>query len=143
MMNKMKLILLAIFPGLAILILGLMVYNVKTNPTEVKPITAPTSINDVQIVKVQATAFCEYGVDENGLDYGPGYVIVSAQGEIPLYSLLDIDIYGEAQAVAVSNKLAPNEIRMWYNAPSKVLLFEPGTAYVRILGIGDPVNKNY
>jgi 3D (Asp-Asp-Asp) domain-containing protein len=140
MMKKMKLILLVIFPGLALILFLMMI--VRTTVPEDKPLEVVETINNVPIVKVQAAAFCEYGVDSKGLDYGPGYCIVSAQGEIPLYSLLDVDIYGEAQAVATSDKLAPDQIRLWYNAPSKVLMFEPQMAFVRVLGMGDRP-KNY
>jgi 3D (Asp-Asp-Asp) domain-containing protein len=90
-----------------------------------------------QPIKVTATAFCQYGQDETGIDFGPGYCIISDQSEIPLYSLLDIDIYGECQAVAKSDKLAKDEVKLWYNAPSKVPMFGTQTAYVRIIGEGD------
>jgi len=93
--------------------------------------------SQVQIVKVRATAFCQYGYDSNGIDYGPGYVIISSQSEIPLYSLLDIDIYGEAQAIGVSDELAKDEIELWYNAPSKIPMFGEQEAYVRVLEKGD------
>ena len=90
-----------------------------------------------QIIKVTATAFNIYGHDPNGIDYGPGYVIISTESEIPLYSLLDIDVRGECQALGVSPYLAKDEIKIWYNAPSDIPLFGTQTAYVRILGEGD------
>jgi 3D (Asp-Asp-Asp) domain-containing protein len=105
-----------------------------SEPPTVKP---PEPPQQVQIIKVKATAFNEYGYDSNGIDYGPGYCIISNQSEIPLYSLLAIDIYGEAQAIGVSNKMAKDEIKLWYNAPSKIPMFGEQTAYVRILGKGD------
>ena len=86
---------------------------------------------------MQATAFCEYGWDNDGLDYGPGYCIISDKSEIPLYSLLEIDQYGQAQAVASSAELAPNEIRLWYNAPSKVEMFGRQTVQVKVYEKGD------
>jgi len=97
----------------------------------------PPIPQQVQIIKVQATAFNEYGYDANGIDYGPGYVVISSQSEIPLYSLLDIDVYGEAQAIGVSDKLAKDEVKLWYNAPSKIPMFGEQTAYVRVLEKGD------
>jgi len=90
-----------------------------------------------QIIKVTATAFNIYGHDPNGIDYGPGYVIISTESEIPLYSLLDIDIYGPCQAIAMSDKLAKDEVKLWYNAPSDIPLFGTQTTYVRIMGKGD------
>ena len=101
----------------------------------VQPTTPPEP--QVQIIKVTATAFNEYGHDANGIDYGPGYVIISSQSEIPLYSLIDIDICGECQALGVSPYLAKDEIQIWYNAPSDIPLFGTQTAYVRVLGKGD------
>jgi len=97
----------------------------------------PTTPPEPQIIKVTATAFCEYGHDTNGIDYGPGYVIISTESEIPLYSLLDVDVHGPCQAVAMSDKLAKDEVRLWYNAPSDIPLFGTQTAYVRVLGKGD------
>ena len=90
-----------------------------------------------QIIKVTATAFNEYGHDANGIDYGPGYVIISTESEIPLYSLLDIDIYGPCQAVGVSPYLTKDEVKLWYNGTSKVTMFGTQTAYVRVLEKGD------
>ena len=101
----------------------------------VQPTTPPEP--QIQIIKVTATAFNEYGHDANGIDYGPGYVIISSQSEIPLYSLIDIDICGECQALGVSPYLAKDEIQIWYNAPSDIPLFGTQTAYVRIIGKGD------
>ncbi len=86
---------------------------------------------------MQATAFNAYGWDENGIDYGPGYCIVSSESEIPLYSLLEIDQYGEGQAIATSDTLKANEIQVWYNSPSKVRLFGQQEVQVKILGEGD------
>jgi len=100
-------------------------------------ITEPPEPQQVQIIKVRATAFNEYGHDSNGIDYGPGYVIISSQSEIPIYSLLDIDVYGPCQAVATSDRLAKDEIQLWYNAPSKVPMFGQQEAFVRVLEEGD------
>jgi len=97
----------------------------------------PPQQEQVEIIKVTATAFNEYGRDSNGIDYGPGYVIISTESEIPLYSLLDIDIYGPCQAIATSDKLAKDEIKLWYNAPSDIPMFGTQTAYVRVLEKGD------
>jgi len=111
--------------------------------TAVKPIDKPSKLTptplpqQVQIIKVQATAFNIYGHDANGIDYGPGYVIISTESDIPLYSLLDIDIYGPCQAIATSDKLAKDEIKLWYNAPSDIPLFGTQTAYVRVIEKGD------
>ena len=99
----------------------------------IQPVAPP----EPQIIKVTATAFNEYGHDPNGIDYGPGYVIISTESEIPLYSLLDIDVYGPCQAIATSDKLAKDEVKLWYNAPSDIPLFGTQTAYVRVLGKGD------
>ena len=101
----------------------------------VQPVSPPEQ--QVQIIKVQASAFNLYGHDANGIDYGPGYVIISGQSEIPLYSLLDIDVYGPCQAIATSDKLAKDEIKLWYNAPSDIPMFGTQTAYVRVLEKGD------
>jgi len=84
-----------------------------------------------------APAFCEYGWDDNGIDYGPGYCIISNQSEIPLYSLLVIDQYGEGQALAESAELAPDEIQVWYNAESKIPMFGRQEVKVKIEGVGD------
>lgn len=86
---------------------------------------------------MQATAFSAYGWDENGIDYGPGYCIVSSESDIPLYSLLEIDQYGEGQVIATSDTLKANEIQLWYNAPSKVDMFGTQTVQIKILGEGD------
>ena len=86
---------------------------------------------------MQATAFNAYGWDESGIDYGPGYCIVSSESDIPLYSLLEIGQYGEGQVIATSDTLKANEIQVWYNAPSKVGVFGTQTVQVKILGKGD------
>lgn len=86
---------------------------------------------------MQATAFNAYGWDANGIDYGPGYCIVSSESEIPLYSLLEIDQYGEGQAIATSDTLKANEIQVWYNSPSKIKLFGQQEVQVKIKGEGD------
>ena len=86
---------------------------------------------------MQATAFNAYGWDGNGIDYGPGYCIVSSESDIPLYSLLEIDQYGEGQVIATSDTLKANEIQVWYNAPSKVGVFGTQTVQVKIKGEGD------
>ena len=90
-----------------------------------------------EIRTMQATAFNAYGWDESGIDYGPGYCIVSSESDIPLYSLLEIDQYGEGQVIATSDTLKANEIQVWYNAPSKVGVFGTQTVQVKILGKGD------
>jgi len=90
-------------------------------------------VPEPQIIKLTATAFNIYGHDEMNIDYGPGYCIISSQSAIPLYSLMDVDIYGECQALAVSPYLAKDEILLWYNAPSKIAMFGTQTAYARIL----------
>lgn len=92
---------------------------------------------------MQATAFCTYGWDMNKIDYGPGYCIVSSKGEIPLYSLLEIEPYGEGQAIAISDKLAPDEIQVWYNAPSKVPMFGRQEVKVKVKGKGDTPCSGY
>jgi len=90
---------------------------------------------------LQATAFNAYGWDENGIDYGPGYVIISDKSDIPLYSLLEIDQYGEGQAVASSAELDTDEIRLWYNAPSKVPMFGRQTVQVKVKEEGDKPHR--
>ena len=72
---------------------------------------------------MQAVGFNAYGVGGNGIDYGPGYCIISSYSDIPLYSLLKIDQYGEGQVIVKNEGLEKNEILLWYNAPSKVELF--------------------
>lgn len=86
---------------------------------------------------MQATAFNAYGWDASGIDYGPGYCIVSSESEIPLYSLLEIDQYGEGQAIGISDELDTDEIRLWYNAPSKAPMFGRKTVQVKIKEKGD------
>jgi hypothetical protein len=146
-MNKIKFTLLAIFPGIALALLLMMAFTTLLNADNVnapEPITKAIEPQVIEplIIKVYARAFNAYGNDINGVDYGPGYVVISDKSEIPIYSLLDIDIYGECQAIGVSNKLAKDEIRLWYNSPSKVMLFEPQMAFVRVLGMGDtPVKE--
>ena len=49
--------------------------------------------------------FATMGWDKAGNEYGTGYVIVSAHGPIPLGSYLDIDLFGEAQAMTTTTKL--------------------------------------
>ncbi len=90
-----------------------------------------------EIRTMQATAFSAYGWDDNGIDYGPGYCIVSSESDIPLYSLLEIDQYGEGQVIATSDTLKVNEIQLWYNAPSKVDVFGQQEVQVKIKGEGD------
>ena len=125
--------------ALIIFMWALTIYVVVAfnRPDSETPVITSPEPPQVQIIKVTAQAFNEYGHDANGIDYGPGYVIISTESEIPLYSLLDIDVYGEAQAVATSNELAPDEIKIWYNAPSKVPMFGEQIAQVKILGKGD------
>lgn len=95
------------------------------------------------ILTMQAEAFSTYGWDTNGIDYGPGYAIISTESEIPLCSLLVIDQYGEAQAIATSDELAPDEIKLWYNAPSKVPMFGRQTVQVKIVEKGDTPCSKY
>ena len=132
-------------PTLSILFILLAIFFqtlIFADKIDSEPPTKPPPEPHVQIIKVTATAFCEYGYDSNGIDYGPGYVIISTESEIPLYSLLDIDVYGPCQAVRVSDKLAKDEVQLWYNAPSKVDMFGQQTAYVRVLGEGDRVHRS-
>jgi len=105
----------------------------------VQPVSPPE--HQVQIIKVQASAFNLYGHDANGIDYGPGYVIISDQSEIPLYNLLDIDLYGPCQAVATSDELAKDEVKLWYKSPSSVRLFGEQVGYARVLEMGDRPHK--
>lgn len=108
--------------------------EIDAQPVEVQQET-PASAE--HIITCQAEAFNAYGHDANGVDYGPGYVIISDQSEIPLYSLLEIDQYGEGQAIGISSELAKDEIRLWYNAPSKVPMFGRQTVQVTVKGEGD------
>ena len=114
---------------------------VAMNKPIIEPPAKPPEPQQVQIIKVKATAFNIYGHDSNGIDYGPGYVIVSSQSEIPLYGLLDIDIYGPCQAIAKSDKLEKDEVQLWYNSPSDVRLFGEQEAWVRVLEMGDRPHK--
>ncbi len=119
-----------------IVISAMAAMNKPADKAKAEPLAKPEQ-HQVQIIKVQASAFNIYGHDANGIDYGPGYVIISTESEIPLYSLIDIDICGECQALGVSPYLAKDEIQIWYNAPSDIPLFGTQTAYVRIIGKGD------
>ncbi|MFA7171560.1 MAG: hypothetical protein WC180_06225, partial [Candidatus Paceibacterota bacterium] len=103
---------------LLIMLTGAYITLSNADKIDSKPINPPEQ--QVQIIKVKATAFNIYGHDVNGIDYGPGYVIISTESEIPLYSLLDIDIYGPCQAVGVSPYLTKDEVKLWYNGTSKV-----------------------
>ena len=125
--------------ALVIFMWALTIYVVVAfnRPDSETPVITSPEPPQVQIIKVTAQAFNEYGHDANGIDYGPGYVIVSSQSEIPLYSLLDIDLYGPCQAVATSDELAKDEVKLWYNSPSDVRLFGTQDAYVRVLEKGD------
>jgi 3D (Asp-Asp-Asp) domain-containing protein len=123
--------------GLIIITLLLAAYAVIFYARSGDAETMPKSIPAGKTLTMQATAFCEYGWDKDGLDYGPGYCIVSSKGEIPPYSLLEINQYGEAQAVAVSDELTPDEIQLWYNAPSDVPMFGQQEVKVKIKGKGD------
>jgi len=113
--------------------LAVIFYARSLDDKPVRPAIKPSE----QIATMQAAAFCSYGWDENGIDYGPGYVIVSSYCDIPLYSLLNIDQYGEAQVIRKSEGLEKNEILVWYNAPSKVDMFGQQTVKVKIRGKGD------
>jgi len=124
--------------AMLILVIIMWIIVISATITMNKPTASqPAPEPQPQIIQVTATAFCQYGHDKNGIDYGPGYVIISSQSEIPLYSLLDVDVCGECQALGISDKLAKDEIKIWYNAPSDIPLFGTQTAYVRILGKGD------
>lgn len=103
----------------------------------------PEQPEQEQTLTMQAEAFSTYGWDADGIDYGPGYAIISTESEIPLYSLLVIDQYGEAQAIAASGELAPDEIKLWYNAPSKVAMFGRQTVQVKIMEKGDTPCSKY
>lgn len=108
--------------------------EIDAQPVEIKQETpAPAE----QIIICRAEAFNVYGHDANGIDYGPGYVIISDKSEIPLYSLLEIDQYGEGQAIGISDELDTDEIRLWYNAPSKVPMFGRQTVQVKTKERGD------
>lgn len=120
--------------------------NFYARSINAKPVleSKPIAIKQAEtILTMQATAFCTYGWDKNKIDYGPGYCIVSSKGKIPLYSLLEIDPYGEGQAMAVSDKLAPDEIQVWYNAPSKVPMFGRQEVKVKVKGKGDTPCSGY
>lgn len=106
-----------------------------------KPIT-PVVEQKEQTLTMQAMAFCFYGWDDNGIDYGPGYCIVSSYSDIPLYSLLKIDQYGEGQVLAKSEGLEEHEILVWYNAPSKVDMFGQQEVKVKIKREGDKPCKS-
>ena len=134
-MNKTVIILLLIFTFTFSFYLSGMFCETKNVMPEDKPI--PADINAIPIVQVTARAFCEYGIDSNGNDYGPGYVIISTESSIPLYSNLDIDIYGSCQVVAVSPYLAKDEVLVWKQSPSEVKAFDQQTAWVRVLGEGE------
>ena len=115
--------------------------SIKTKPVlENKPVVVEQAETTLTM---QATAFCTYGWDQNKIDYGPGYCIVSSKGEIPLYALLEIEPYGEGQAIAVSDKLAPDEIQVWFNAPSKVPMFGRQEVKVKVKGKGDMPCSGY
>ena len=111
--------------------------NFYADEIDAQPVEAQQIQPTEQALTMQATAFNAYGHDANGIDYGPGYVIISDKSEIPLYSLLEIDQYGEGQALAVSAELAKDEIQLWYNAPSKVGMFGRQTVKVITKGVGD------
>lgn len=100
-MTKIKLIFLASFPVIIYVLLIMLAYDLKSALPEDKPVPPA----EVQIIQVTARAFCEYGFDAKGNDYGPGYVIVSDKGEIPPGSYLDIDLCGQAQVMAVSDNV--------------------------------------
>jgi 3D (Asp-Asp-Asp) domain-containing protein len=114
------------------LLFSLVAFLGVTSP----PVTGQTKQSE-QTVTMQATAFNAYGWDENGIDYGPGYCIISGGSDIPLCSLLEIDQYGECQVIATSDTLKADEIQLWYNAPSKVKLFGQQEVQVKIKGEGD------
>ena len=102
--------------------------EIDAQPVEIEQETpAPAE----QIIICRAEAFNVYGHDANGVDYGPGYVIISDQSDIPLYSLLEIDQYGEGQVLAVSAELtikalAARGMRAW--AAGSVSATTPGAA---------------
>jgi len=132
-----KLIPAFIFMVIMLAILTIALFNADKidgePPTANQPLISQTS----KTITCQATAFNAYGVDSNGIDYGPGYCIVSSYSDIPLYSLLEIDQYGEGQVMAKSAGLEKNEILVWYNAPSKVDMFGQQTVKVKVMEKGD------
>ena len=134
MNRNIKAILALIIFMWALTIYVIIAFN---KPDNKPPTSNPPEPQQVQIIKVKATAFNIYGHDVNGIDYGPGYVIISTESDIPLYSLLDIDVCGECQALGMSPYLAKDEIKIWYNAPSDIPLFGTQTAYVRVIEKGD------
>ena len=137
-MTKTKAVYLISFPVCIIVLLSLMLGEYAAFPQD-KPIPAEPQPHIIQVV---ARGFCDYGWDKAGNEYGTGYVIVSAHGPIPLGSYLDIDLFGEAQAMTTTTSLAANEILVWMQSPSEVKAFGEQTAWVRILGEGEKLNEN-
>ena len=135
-MTKTKIIYLISFPVCVIILLFMMLGEFNRALPVDKPVPVET-VNDVQIVQVTARAFNLYGTDANGIAYWHGYVVVSSKGEIRLGDYLDIDKYGPCQAMAVSDKLASNEVLLWYNSPSDVRNFGVQQAWARVLGEGE------
>jgi 3D (Asp-Asp-Asp) domain-containing protein len=123
-----------IYPAFILLIMLALLTIVLFNADKIDGEPPPI---EQQVITCQATAFNAYGTDSNGIDYGPGYVIVSSYSDIPLYSLLEIDQYGEGQVMSKSVGLEKHEIMVWYNAPSKIDMFGRQTVQVRVLGDGD------
>jgi len=129
---------------LILILLTITAYFVITNAEQIDETALKADLEvtvslpePCETLTMQATAFNAYGWDENNIDYGPGYCIVSSESEIPLYSLLEIDQYGEGQVIATSEALNANEIQVWYNSPSKVKLFGQQKVQVKIKGEGD------
>ena len=134
MMDKIKWICLATFPVIIYILLFWLAYDLKKALPEDKPITT-----EPQIVQVVARGFCEYGHDRAGNAYGPGYVIVSAYGFIPLGANLDVDLFGQCQAVSSTTDLASNEIKVWMQSPSEVAAVGYQEAWVQVLEKGEIV----
>jgi 3D (Asp-Asp-Asp) domain-containing protein len=143
-MNKPRLYLYGAILLLAFLTAVVVIFYARSINTKPMPENKPIVAEQAETtLTMQATAFCTYGWDKNKIDYGPGYCIVSSKGEIPLYALLEIEPYGEGQAIAVSDKLAPNEIQVWFNAPSKVPMFGRQEVKVKVKGKGDTPYSGY
>ena len=128
-LTKTKIVYLISFPAVVIILLSLMLGEYAAFPQD-KPIPAEPQPHIIQVV---ARGFCDYGWDKAGNEYGLGYVIVSDKGEIPLGAYLDIDLFGEAQAMTTTTSLAANEILVWMQSPSEVKAFGEQTAWVRIV----------
>ena len=132
-MTKTKIVYLISFPTAIIILLFMLLGEYNKVLPEDKPIPAEPQPHIIQVV---ARGFCDYGWDKAGNEYGTGYVIVSAHGAIPLGSYLDIDLFGEAQAMTTTTSLAESEILVWMQSPSEAKAFGEQTAGVRIVEVG-------